>query len=65
VINAKTAIQQGIGYDIKIGLAIETLCNGNILKTGDRLEGLSIFREKVSKISRKIKNHYYFFLFSI
>jgi len=48
VVNSKTAIQQGIGYDIKTGLAIETLCYGNILKTADRLEGLRAFLEKRS-----------------
>lgn len=48
VVNAKRAIQVGVGYDIKTGLEIETLCYGNILRTEDRLEGLKAFVEKRS-----------------
>lgn len=50
IINAKRAINNGIGYDLKTGLDVETLCYANILKTEDRLEGLKAFLEKRSAI---------------
>lgn len=50
IINAKKAINNGIGYDIKTGLDVESLCYANILKTEDRLEGLKAFLEKRSAI---------------
>ena len=46
VVNAKKAIQEGIGYDIKAGLDVETRCYGNIIRTEDRVEGLKAFLEK-------------------
>lgn len=46
ITNAKKAIDRGIGQDIKIGLDIERLCYGNILKTEDRIEGMKAFIEK-------------------
>jgi methylglutaconyl-CoA hydratase len=46
IVNAKKAINQGIGLDIKTGLSVESLCYANILRTEDRIEGLKAFLEK-------------------
>jgi methylglutaconyl-CoA hydratase len=48
IVNAKKAINHGIGYDIKTGLDIEGLCYAQIVKTEDRVEGLKAFLEKRS-----------------
>ncbi|MGE7902948.1 enoyl-CoA hydratase [Peribacillus sp. NPDC094092] len=43
---AKAAINQGAETDLKTGLQIEKDCYQTTLKTRDRLEGLSAFKEK-------------------
>lgn len=46
LIQAKTAINQGMQTDIATGLQIESLAYSRLLYTEDRLEGLKAFQEK-------------------
>lgn len=46
LIQAKTAINNGIEVDLKTGLKIEALAYDRLLHTEDRLEGLLAFQEK-------------------
>ena len=46
LIQAKTAINQGMQTDISTGLQIESLAYSRLLQTEDRLEGLKAFQEK-------------------
>ena len=46
LIQAKTAINQGMQTDITTGLQIESLAYSRLLYTEDRLEGLTAFQEK-------------------
>lgn len=46
LIQAKTAINQGMQTDIFTGLQIESLAYSRLLQTEDRLEGLKAFQEK-------------------
>lgn len=46
LIQAKTAINQGMQTDISTGLQIESLAYSRLLHTEDRLEGLKAFQEK-------------------
>ena len=48
LIQAKTAINQGMQTDISTGLQIESLAYSRLLHTEDRLEGLKAFQEKRS-----------------
>ncbi|KGR75801.1 enoyl-CoA hydratase [Ureibacillus sinduriensis] len=50
LIQAKTAINQGMQTDISTGLQIETLAYSRLLQTEDRLEGLKAFQEKRSPV---------------
>jgi enoyl-CoA hydratase/carnithine racemase len=49
---AKAAINQGAETDLKTGLQIENDCYQTTLKTLDRLEGLSAFKEKRKPVYR-------------
>lgn len=49
---AKAAINQGAETDLKTGLRIENDCYQTTLKTLDRLEGLSAFKEKRKPVYR-------------
>ncbi|MGG6360892.1 enoyl-CoA hydratase [Peribacillus frigoritolerans] len=49
---AKVAINQGAETDLKTGLQIENDCYQTTLKTLDRLEGLSAFKEKRKPVYR-------------
>ena len=46
LVQAKTAINQGMQTDISTGLQIESLAYSRLLHTDDRLEGLKAFQEK-------------------
>ncbi|MBD8036302.1 enoyl-CoA hydratase [Solibacillus sp. A46] len=46
LIQAKTAINQGMQTDISTGLQIESLAYSRLLQTEDRIEGLKAFQEK-------------------
>ena len=46
LVQAKTAINQGMQTDIATGLQIESLAYSRLLYTEDRLEGLKAFQEK-------------------
>lgn len=46
IINAKKAINEGVGLDINYGLKVEEQCYSNILHTKDRVEGMKAFLEK-------------------
>lgn len=50
LIQAKTAINQGMQTDISTGLQIESLAYSRLLHTEDRLEGLKAFQEKRSPV---------------
>ena len=50
LIQAKTAINQGMQTDIATGLQIESLAYSRLLYTEDRLEGLKAFQEKRSPV---------------
>jgi enoyl-CoA hydratase/carnithine racemase len=50
LIQAKTAINQGMQTDIATGLQIESLAYSRLLLTEDRLEGLKAFQEKRSPV---------------
>ena len=50
LIQAKTAINQGMQTDIATGLQIESLAYSRLLYTEDRLEGLRAFQEKRSPV---------------
>ncbi len=50
LIQAKTAINQGMQTDIATGLQIESLAYSRLLHTEDRLEGLKAFQEKRSPV---------------
>lgn len=50
LIQAKTAINQGMQTDIATGLQIESLAYSRLLYTEDRVEGLKAFQEKRSPI---------------
>ena len=50
LIQAKTAINQGMQTDIATGLQIESLAYSRLLTTEDRLEGLKAFQEKRSPV---------------
>ena len=50
LIQAKTAINQGMQTDISTGLQIESLAYNRLLHTEDRLEGLRAFKEKRSPV---------------
>lgn len=50
LIQAKTAINQGMQTDISTGLEIESLAYSRLLQTEDRLEGLKAFQEKRSPV---------------
>ena len=50
LIQAKTAINQGMQTDIVTGLQIESLAYSRLLYTEDRLEGLKAFQEKRSPV---------------
>lgn len=50
LIQAKTAINQGMQTDITTGLQIESLAYSRLLYTEDRLEGLKAFQEKRSPV---------------
>lgn len=50
LIQAKTAINQGMQTDISTALQIESLAYSRLLQTEDRLEGLKAFQEKRSPI---------------
>lgn len=50
LIQAKTAINQGMQTDISTGLQIESLAYSRLLNTEDRLEGLKAFQEKRSPV---------------
>ena len=50
LIQAKTAINQGMQTDIATGLQIESLAYSRLLYTEDRLEGLKAFHEKRSPV---------------
>lgn len=50
LIQAKTAINQGMQTDISTGLHIESLAYSRLLHTEDRLEGLKAFQEKRSPV---------------
>ncbi len=52
LIQAKTAINQGMQTDISTGLHIESLAYSRLLHTEDRLEGLKAFQEKRSPVYR-------------
>lgn len=52
LIQAKTAINQGLQTDIATGLQIESLAYSRLLYTEDRLEGLRAFQEKRSPVYR-------------
>jgi methylglutaconyl-CoA hydratase len=46
IFNAKKAIDIGFGQDIKQALQIEGLCYSKIIKSEDRIEGMTAFLEK-------------------
>lgn len=50
LVQAKTAINQGMQTDISTGLQIESLAYSRLLNTEDRLEGLKAFQEKRSPV---------------
>ncbi|MGM9949545.1 MAG: enoyl-CoA hydratase [Lysinibacillus sp.] len=50
LIQAKTAINQGMQTDIATGLQIESLAYSRLLTTEDRMEGLKAFQEKRSPV---------------
>ena len=52
LVQAKTAINQGMQTDISTGLQIESLAYSRLLHTEDRLEGLKAFQEKRSPVYR-------------
>lgn len=52
LVQAKTAINQGLQTDIATGLQIESLAYSRLLYTEDRLEGLRAFQEKRSPVYR-------------